>query len=106
MSLGAIHRAGSGLALAQAKLAASASNTANLSTPAYARARAVGVEAADGGVETRIERQAPPPADAPPAGDPVADTVERTVGGVLYRASLAAVRASDDLLGALLDVRA
>jgi flagellar basal body rod protein FlgC len=99
MALGAIDRAGSGLTLAQAKLATSASNSANLATAAWRRHRATGAEAADGGVETRVER-------APAAGgDPVADAVERAGAAVLYRANLAVVRASDDMLGALLDVR-
>lgn len=100
MLLKAMDRGVSGMRLAEAKLAASAHNTANTLTEGFARVQADGVEARDGGVEVNISSL---PVEAGP--DPVSEVVEQRSAVVLYRANLKAVKAAEDMLGEILDTR-
>ena len=86
--------------LAEAKLAASAHNTANTLTEGFARVQADGIEARDGGVEVNLSTA---PGDGGP--DPVAEVIEQRSAAVLYRANLKAVKTAEDMLGELLDTR-
>ena len=100
MSIRAIDRAGSALRLAEASVAASAHNSANVLTDGFRRINVTGAEAASGGVTAQVSAA---PAEAPSA-DPVADAVERRTAAVFYRANLAVVRAADELTGKVVDL--
>lgn len=100
MLLKAIDRAASGMRLAEAKVAASAHNTANLPTEGFARIQADGQAARDGGVEVQITSL--PPESGP---DPVADVIEQKSAVVLYRANLTVMKTAEEMLGEILDTR-
>lgn len=103
MSLSAIGRARSGLELARTSLDAAAHNTANALTDGFRRVKVIGAETAAGGVEIRAARAAAP-SRVGPTGDLVADTIERKSAAVAYRANLSVVKASDALLGEIIDL--
>ncbi len=91
----------SGLQAAQARLDASAHNTANMNTPGFRRLRAAPSEVAGrGGVATAVPR-------APQEGV----ALEPEVGGPMtatyaFKANLQTLQTQDRMMGALLDVRA
>lgn len=97
-SLNAI--ASSGLAAAQRRLDASASNVANLNTPGY-RARQVAQQAApEGGVDTSVQR-------ATTEGVSLEkEAVEQLAAKQAFLANVQTLRTGDAVLGALLDIRA
>ena len=100
MLLKAMDRAVSGLRLAEAKIAASAHNTANTLTDGFARIQVNGQETRDGGVEVNLT-SLPPDSGS----DPVAEVIEQKSAAVLYRANLKVVKTVEDLLGEILDTR-
>ncbi|MDE2397041.1 MAG: flagellar basal body rod protein [Burkholderiales bacterium] len=87
----------SGMNAAQAALDASASNLANLSTPGYRRLQADPSTTAGGAVSTTL-RQAPQSGNAPET-----DVVGQLVAKNAFLANLAVFKASDKMMGALLD---
>ncbi|MCB1978689.1 MAG: flagellar basal body protein [Burkholderiaceae bacterium] len=90
----------SGLAAAQLRLDASASNVANLNTPGY-RARQVAQQATPGGgVAASVQR-----ADAEGVSLEK-EIVDQLAAKQAFLANLQTLRTGDAVLGALLDVRA
>jgi flagellar hook protein FlgE len=99
-SLNAIAMSGLNVALMRAD--ASGNNIANAQTPGYRRETVVPVEAAGGGVSAMVA--------ALPQGDGLdrlaADMVEQMSSVYLFKANLQVVKTHDQMLGALLDLRA
>ena len=91
----------SGLRAAQARLDASAHNTANMNTPGFRRLRAEPSEVAgQGGVTTAVQR-------APQAGTALEqDVVDRMSATYAFKANLQMLQTEDRMMGALLNVRA
>lgn len=102
MLLKAMDRAVSGMRLAEAKLAASAHNTANALTEGFSRVQADGVAVPDGGVEVSISTLPPTEGESP---DLVGEIVEQKSAVVLYRANLKVAKAAEEMLGEILDTR-
>ncbi len=98
--LKAMDRAVSGMRLAEAKLAASAHNTANALTEGFSRVQVDGVTVPDGGVDMNVSTL--PAEDGP---DIVAEVIEQKSAVTLYRANLKVVKATDEMIGDLLNTR-
>jgi flagellar basal body rod protein FlgC len=97
MPLGAIDRARSGLNVAGHRLAASANNTANVSTEGYHEVEASGVEE-PGGVRVHVRSRSRPGVDL------VKNAVDRRLAATTYRANLAVVKTADDMVGETMDL--
>jgi flagellar hook protein FlgE len=99
-SLNAIAMSGLNVALMRAD--ASGNNIANAMTPGYRRETVVPVEEAGGGVSAMVATL--------PEGDGLdslaADMVDQISAVYLFKANLQVVKTQDQMLGALLDVRA
>ena len=93
--------ASSGLQAAQARLDASAHNTANMNTPGFRRLRAEQTEVAgQGGVAASIQR-------APQEGVALEqEVVDQMTATYAFKANLQTLQTQDRMMGALLDVRA
>ncbi len=91
----------SGLQAAQARLDASAHNTANMNTPGFRRLRAEPSEVAGrGGVATAVQR-------APQEGVALEqEVVDQMTATYAFKANLQTLQTQDRMMGALLDVRA
>lgn len=91
----------SGLQAAQARLDASAHNTANMNTPGFRRLRAEPSEAAgQGGVATAVQR-------APQEGVALEqEVVDQMTATYAFKANLQTLQTQDRMMGALLNVRA
>ena len=91
----------SGLQAAQARLDASAHNTANMNTPGFRRLRAAPSEVAGrGGVATAVQR-------APQEGVALEqEVVDQMTATYAFKANLQTLQTQDRMMGALLDVRA
>jgi flagellar hook-associated protein FlgK len=90
----------SGMAAAQARLDAAASNIANLPTEGYRRVQARAEAEPSGGVRTRTERL------PEPGSDVAADQVEQRMAAGAFVANLKVFQAADRMLGRLLDTDA
>ena len=97
MPLGAIDRARGGLNVAGQRLAASAANTANVSTEGYREVEASGVEE-PGGVKVQIRRRAQPGVNL------VKNAVDQRLASTTYQANLAVVKVADDMVGETMDL--
>ena len=99
-SLGSI--ASSGLGAAQLRLDASANNVANMNTPGYRREVVAQEEAPESaGVRASVQRE--------PQADGVAleeEAVEQMSATYAFKANLQTIKAQDEMMGSLLDVRA
>lgn len=92
--------ASSGLAAAQMRLDASASNVANLNTPGYRARQVVQEAAADSGVDASVQR-------ARTEGVALEkEVVEQLAAKQAFLANVQTLRTGDAVLGALLDIRA
>ncbi len=91
----------SGLQAAQARLDASAHNTANTNTPGVRRLRTEQSEVAgQGGVTSTVQRE-------PQAGTALEqEVVDQMTATYAFKANLKTIQAEDRMMGALLDVRA
>jgi flagellar hook protein FlgE len=90
----------SGLNAAMLRLDAAGNNIANSQTPGYRRQSVVQTEDAGGGVSTSVERTVEP-------GENLAqDIVDQMSASYSFKANLRVVKTQDEMLGALLDVRA
>ncbi len=90
----------SGMNAAMLRLDAAGNNIANSQTPGYRRQSVVQAEQADGGVTTSVERAAAP-------GENMAqDVVDQLSASYSFKANLRVVKTQDEMLGALLDVKA
>lgn len=91
----------SGMQAAQTRLTASASNVANMNTPGFRRVEVSQAAAPEGaGVSTRVQR-------SPQEGvAPEQEAVEQIAATYAFKASLQVVRTQDQMMGALLDVKA
>jgi flagellar hook protein FlgE len=90
----------SGLSAAMLRLDAAGNNIANAQTPAYRRQAVSQAEDAQGGVSTTVERAVEP-------GDDLAqDIVEQMSASYSFKANLRVVTTQDEMLGALLDLKA
>jgi flagellar basal-body rod protein FlgC len=105
----------SGLQLAAQRLAVSANNVANALTDGFVPSQVVAEEVAGGGVRGRVVTPNDPGVEGRIDGAIVglssrADLAEETVSqmqsAAAFRANLASLRTSDDLLQAVLDLRA
>ena len=92
----------SGLQAAQLRLDASANNVANMNTPGYRRQAVAQQAVADSaGVRATVQRQ--------PQAEGVAlekEVVEQMSATYAFKASLQTIQMQDQLMGALLDVKA
>ncbi|MBP3979215.1 flagellar basal body rod protein [Acidovorax sp. JG5] len=92
----------SGLQAAQLRLDASAHNVANMNTPGYRRqAVAQQAEADSAGVRATVQRQQ--------EADGVAlekEAVEQMSATYAFKANLQTIKTQDEMMGALLDVKA
>lgn len=108
--ISAIGAARSGLDLEALRLAVSAHNVANVSTPVFQPSRVVAVETVGGGVRGQVET--PARENGASGSEPLSgtDLAEETVTQIsalgAYRANMAVLRASDQALGSLLDLLA
>lgn len=93
--------ASSGLQAAQARLDASAHNTANMNTPGFRRLRAEPSEVAGrGGVATAVQR-------APQEGVALEqEVVDQMTATYAFKANLQTIKTQDEMMGSLLDVKA
>jgi flagellar hook protein FlgE len=90
----------SGLSAAMLRLDAAGNNIANSQTPGYRRQSVSQTEDAQGGVSTTIERAVEP-------GENMAqDIVDQMSASYSFKANLRVVKTQDEMLGALLDVKA
>lgn len=90
----------SGMAAAQQRLQAAASNVANLPTEGYRRVVARAEAQPGGGVSTQVQRLPQPGQDLP------ADLVEQRMAANAFAANLQVFKAADRMAGSLLDTRA
>ena len=92
----------SGLQAAQLRLDASANNVANMNTPNYRRQVVAQEEAADSaGVRATVQREA--------EAEGVAlekEAVEQMSATYAFKANLQTIKAQDEMMGSLLDVKA
>ena len=89
----------SGMNAAQTALEASAHNVANLATAGFRREQVVQTSRSSGGVTTMLTQ-------APEAGNAIEnDMVGQLVAKNAFLANLAVFKASDKMLGALLDAK-
>ena len=89
----------SGMALEEARLAASANNVANLTTDGYSSAQVVAQARADGGVEATVR----------PTGQPtdlLQEVVTQMEVVIAYTANLAVIRTSDGMIGTVINTMA
>jgi flagellar basal body rod protein FlgG len=92
----------SGLAAAQTRLTAAASNIANRESTGFRRFEVDAREALGGGVDARLQRAA-----EPAQGDALAtDLVYAIEARQAFQANLKVLKVEDSLLGSLLDERA
>ncbi len=90
----------SGMNAAMLRLDAAGNNIANSQTPGYRRQSVSQADQAEGGVTTSVERSVEP-------GENMAqDFVDQISASYVFKANLRVVKTQDDMLGALLDVRA
>ncbi|MBW8830245.1 MAG: flagellar basal body rod protein [Burkholderiales bacterium] len=90
----------SGVNAAMLRLEAAGKNIANLQTQGYMRQTILQAEQADGGVTTSIARSVEP-------GENLAqDIVDQISASYMFKANLRVVKTQDEMLGALLDVKA
>jgi flagellar hook protein FlgE len=93
----------SGLQAAQLRLDASANNVANMNTPGYRRQAVAQQAVADSaGVRATLQRQ-------PEAAEGVAlenEAVEQMSATYAFKANLQTIKTQDEMMGALLDVKA
>lgn len=111
--ISAIGAARSGLDLEALRLAVSAHNVANVSTPGFRPSRVVAVETVGAGVRGQIYTPArddlavgSEEGSLPSGTDLVEETITQISALGAYRANVAVVRASDQAIGFLLDVLA
>ena len=93
---GASTIARSGMALEEARLAASANNVANLNTVGYSAREVTAQSTADGGVSARTRATGQPT-------DLLQETITQMELVVAYTANLAVIRTSDQMSGTLLN---
>jgi flagellar hook protein FlgE len=99
----------SGMAAASTRLAASAHNVANATTPGFAPARADQVEISGGGTAARVSYGAPPSdanAETASGVDLAEEAVNQLAAGIAFAANAAVLRASRSMSKSLLDVMA
>ena len=90
----------SGLQAAQVRLNASANNVANAQTEGFRRDQVQATAQADGGVRTQVNKM-------PASGaDLMQDLLDQKSATYAFQANLQTVKAADETLGRLLDVRA
>jgi len=90
----------SGLNAAMLRLDAAGNNIANAQTPGFHRQSVQQIEDAGGGVSTSVGREAE-------AGENLAaDMVEQISAVYSFKANLRVLQAQDDMLGALIDLKA
>ena len=90
----------SGLNAAQFRLDAAANNIANAQTPGFRRHQAVAEALPEGGVTSSVRQ-------ADGAGENLADDIVQTmVAAYSFKANLRVLQAQDDMLGALIDLKA
>lgn len=90
----------SGLNAAMLRLDAAGNNIANSQTPGYRRQSVSQSKNKEGGVTTSVERAVDP-------GDDLArDIVDQMSASYAYQANLHVVKMQDEMLGALLDLKA
>lgn len=97
---GLISIASSGLAAAQLRLDASASNIANMNTPGYRAQRVEQQASSGGGVDARLDRVPQPGVSLEQ------EIVLQLAASHAFKANLHTLRTGDDVLGSLLDTRA
>ncbi len=98
MSINAIHRAQSGLHVAERKLQSASHNSANMNTEGHRDERTEGVESVSGAEAiTRTASKA--------GHDPTSNTVERVVSQLTYTANLAVLKTASEMQGELIDVK-
>jgi len=91
----------SGLTAAQLRLDSSAHNVANAQTPGFRRQQVVQQAVApQGGVQATISPERPPGVSLE------AEAVEQMSASYHYKANLRTVQVQDEVMGALLDIRA
>ena len=106
----------SGLAVSALRLSTSAHNVANALTPGFAPGRVEAEERPEGGVAGRVVKENDPAVearlDAAALGfgaasgtDLATELVRQMAASAAYRASLASLRAADDLATSLLGIR-
>ena len=90
----------SGLNASMLRLDAAGNNIANAGTPGFHRQSVQQIEDAGGGVSTSVGREAE-------AGENLAaDMVEQKSAVYSFKANLRVLQAQDDMLGALIDLKA
>jgi len=90
----------SGLNAAMLRLDAAGNNIANAQTPGFRRQSVLQSEDADGGVSTSVGREAD-------SGENLAaDMVEQVSAVYSFKANLRVLQTQDDMLGALVDLKA
>ena len=99
MSMNAIHRAQSGLNVAQRKLQSTAHNTANMNTEGHQDERTQGVESLGGARPVTERNQAA-------GSDPVRNAIEGKQAQITYSANLAVLKVASDMQGELVDLKA
>jgi flagellar hook protein FlgE len=90
----------SGLNAAMLRLDAAGNNIANAQTPAFRRQSVLQSEDSGGGVSTLAGRE------SAPGDDLAADMVEQVSAVYSFKASLRVLQAQDQMLGALVDLKA
>jgi flagellar basal body rod protein FlgG len=109
----AIAIAQSGLQAATRSLDVSANNVANSGTAGFQPSEAVPVEAAGGGVTTRVQPENNPTFEAQidrnlidlsSGTDLVDETVKQTLAAAAFQANLATLRTADEAQGSLINI--
>lgn len=90
----------SGLNAAMLRLDAAGNNIANLQTPGYKRQSVSQTEAAQGGVSASVEHV------VESDNNLAQDIVDQMSAGYSFKANLRVVKTQDEMLGALLDLKA
>ena len=90
----------SGLQAAQTRLNVSANNVANAQTEGFRRDQVQAAAQADGGVRTQVNKM-------PQSGAHlIQDLLDQKSATYAFKANLQTVKATDEMMGRLLDVRA
>ena len=90
----------SGVNAAKLRLDAAGNNIANSQTPGYRRQRVLQAEQSDGGVMISMARSVEPDQNL------AQDIVDQISASYMFKADLRVVQTQDEMLGALLDVKA
>ena len=91
----------SGMNAAQTRLDASAHNIANLSTQNFTRQEVRQSDAANGGVSVSLTSSS-----AGAGNNLEADMVEQIQSKSIYQANLSVLKANNDMMGTLIDIKA